>query len=253
MRFWIKFFIFLTLVAIIYYIAYTYDKPLTCGLVNQYIPSFSQYLGCGIAVSLTPNSTITINNITGYKASVFQNLTYKYNNASYGVNYTKQYELAKKANPNITNVVPFTNFTTFSNSTRNQAYLNSAYTEFSGEGTSTNYINYSGVYTAIYVIVSDYYYTNGKITNYIPQLKGKTVLLEGSLPHSNDIIKIPYIVSQETIKGDKIYWNLTQDTGVSDTTAISVFNMTTDQNNHVFYKILGIYYNGTEILFPRGN
>ncbi|MGC9099637.1 MAG: hypothetical protein ACP5HW_03800, partial [Candidatus Micrarchaeia archaeon] len=76
-----------------------------------YLAHTNRRLGYKIG-SLPSKSIITINNITGYETSVFQNLTYKFNNASYGVNYTKQYELAKKANPNITNVVPFTNFTT---------------------------------------------------------------------------------------------------------------------------------------------
>mgnify|MGYP001626167777 CR=1 FL=1 len=242
-----KLLVFIILVGIVFYLAYTYDKPLTCGLINEYVPSVSQILGCQMT-PLLKNSTITINNITGYKASVFQNLTYKYNNASYGVNYTKQYELAKKANPNITNVVPFTNFTTFSNSIRNQAYLNSAYTEFSFVGSSANVIKYSGIYIQTYIIVSDYYYKNGNLTNYIPQLINKKIYVQ-MLNQENQPFYAPYLVKSEIIKGDKIYWNLTQDTGISNSNATSVYNIMNLKEG--INGILGIYYNETEILFPR--
>jgi hypothetical protein len=241
-----KLLIFIILVGIVFYLAYTYDKPLTCGLINKYVPSASQILGCQISFSLPPKSTITTNNITGYETNVFQNLTYKFNNASYGVNYTKQYELAKKANPNITNVVPFTNFTT------NQAYLNSAYTEFSFVGSSPYLVNWNGVYIATYGVISGYYYKNGNITNYLPNLQGKIVTVEGTIfPGNTTIIKVPYLVKTEIIKNGVVYWNLTQATGVPNNNVTYVYNL--PSNAKTLGNLIGIYYDGTEILFPRGD
>ncbi|MGC8649312.1 MAG: hypothetical protein ACP5UN_03810, partial [Candidatus Micrarchaeia archaeon] len=103
MRFGGKLLVFIIVIGIIFYLLYTYEKPLTCGLINKYVPSVSQFLGCQISFSLPSNNTIIINNITGYKTRVFQNLTYKYNSPDYGVNYTNQYLLAKEANPDIKN------------------------------------------------------------------------------------------------------------------------------------------------------
>ncbi|MGC8670097.1 MAG: hypothetical protein ACP5TL_03030, partial [Candidatus Micrarchaeia archaeon] len=100
---------FLVIIGVLFYLVYAYEHTITCSLLNQISPQVANIFECGQSISQTSHTgnTVTINNITGYETNVFQNLTYKFNNASYGVNYTKQYELAKKANPNITNVVPF--------------------------------------------------------------------------------------------------------------------------------------------------
>ncbi|MGC8680410.1 MAG: hypothetical protein ACP5T6_03925, partial [Candidatus Micrarchaeia archaeon] len=92
---------------------------------------------------------------------------------------------------------------------------------------------------------------NGNITNYLPNLKGKIVIIEGTIfPGNTTIIRVPYLVKSETMKNGFIYWNLTQATGVSNYNATYIYNLSS--NAETLGSLIGIYYNGTEILFPVG-
>ena len=168
-------------------------------------------------------------------------------------NYNSQYKVAvnitKKYNEPIKHLVPFTgNSSSTSKETYNQEM-------FSTQGTSDNMIDYHGLYLPVYENISDVYINN---SSYFPSLVGKVVYIEFNASYDNNsIIQVPYTVQSEkiinsSVAGPMVYWHLTQDTGISNSTAISILKANNSVFNHAVSYIIGIYYNGTEILFPRG-
>ena len=168
--------------------------------------------------------------------------------------YSSQYKVAisitKKYNEPIKHLVPFTgNSSSTSKETYNQEM-------FSTQGTSDNMINYHGLYVPIYTNISEVYINN---SSYFHSLIGKVVYIEFSLSYnsSSPIIQVPYTVQSEkimnsSVAGPMVYWHLTQDTGISNTTAINLLKANYSVFNKAINDGIGIYYNGTEILFPRG-
>ena len=116
-------------------------------------------------------------------------------------------------------------------------------------------INYHGLYVPIYTNISEVYINN---SSYFHSLIGKVVYIEFSLSYnsSSPIIQVPYTVQSEkiinsSVAGPMVYWHLTQATGISNNNAVNIDNNLTLVKESVTYPI-GIYYNGKEILFPRG-
>jgi hypothetical protein len=165
-------------------------------------------------------------------------------------NYSYQNKLAenitKKYNETINNTIPFTGDST------NKLVQTNAEQQFLVSNMNYSVIKYNNFYIPISFNISDDYFNN---SNYFPSLIGKTVYLEFiDKDFDNKTFVAPYTVQSEKIIGPKVFWYLTQATGVSNSTAI---NFNTHINNSTILKgttglIIGIYYNGTEILFPRG-
>ena len=169
-------------------------------------------------------------------------------------NYSSQYKVAvnitKKYNEPIKHLVPFTgNSSSTSKETYNQEM-------FSTQGTSYYVIDYQGLYVPIYENISEVYTNN---SSYFPSLIGKVVHVEFSLSYnsSSPIIQVPYTVQSEkiinsSVAGPMVYWHLTQATGISNNNAINILKANDTVFNDTINYIIGIYYNGTEILFPTG-
>ena len=168
-------------------------------------------------------------------------------------NYSSQYKVAvnitKKYNESIKHLVLFTgNLSSTTKETYNQEM-------FSTQGTSDNSIIYKGLYVPVYENISDVYVNN---SSYFSSLIGKVVYIEFNASYyNNSIIQVPYTVQSEKIKnssvaGPMVYWHLTQDTGISNSTAINLNNENMSELRKTTTYTIGIYYNGTEILFPRG-
>ena len=168
-------------------------------------------------------------------------------------NYNSQYKVAvnitKKYNEPIKHLVPFTgNSSSTSKETYNQEM-------FSTQGTDLNFINYKGIYTPIYVNISEVY-LNG--SSYFQSLIGKTIEVEFNTNYNiTPIIQVPYTVQSEkiinsSVAGPMVYWHLTQATGISNSTAINLNNENMSELRKTITYTIGIYYNGTEILFPTG-
>lgn len=165
-------------------------------------------------------------------------------NANYSSHYKVAVNITKKYNEPINNTILFTGNS--SNMTIETYYQ----MEFSTVGTSYNLINYHGLYVPIYENISDVY-ING--SSYISSLINKVVYIEFNATYDNNsVIQVPYIVQSEKISGTYVYWYLTQDTGISNSTAINANNENNSELINTTTYIIGIYYNGTEILFPRG-
>ena len=168
-------------------------------------------------------------------------------------NYSSQYKVAvnitKKYNEPIKHLVPFTgNSSSTSKETYNQEM-------FSTQGTSDNMIDYHGLYVPVYENISEVYINN---SSYFPSLVGKVVYIEFNASYDNNsIIQVPYTVQSEkiinsSVAGPMVYWHLTQATGISNSTAINFNNENSSELRKTTTDIIGIYYNGTEILFPTG-
>ena len=168
-------------------------------------------------------------------------------------NYSSQYKVAvnitKKYNEPIKHLVPFTgNSSSTSKETYNQEM-------FSTQGTSDNMINYHGLYVPVYENISDVYINN---SSYFPSLIGKVVYIEFNASYANNsIIQVPYTVQSEkiinsSVVGPMVYWHLTQATGISNSTAINLNDENMSELRKTITYTIGIYYNGTEILFPTG-
>ncbi|EET90301.1 MAG: hypothetical protein LVQ97_04760 [Candidatus Micrarchaeales archaeon] len=182
---------------------------------------------------------------------------YQFINSSYGnnvnANYSSQYKIAlnitKKYNEPINKTILFTGNSTNSESNYMNQYL------FSTQGTSTYLIKYNQFYIPTYFNITDNF-VNG--SSYIPSLIGKIVYLQLiDANYHNVTIEAPYTVQSEKIQnssvtGKRVFWYLTQATGIPNSTAISFFN---EANNKAFLfnissGLIGIYYNETEILYP---
>ena len=160
-------------------------------------------------------------------------------------NYSSQYKVAvnitKKYNESIKHLVLFTgNLSSTTKETYNQEM-------FSTQGTSYYDIEYNGMYIPLYYNISEVYSKN---QSYLPTLIGKTVMMEVFDGNNNNTIIAPYTVQSEKIKnssvaGPMVYWHLTQDTGISNSTATNKLSTLSSSG------LIGIYYNGTEILFPE--
>ena len=173
------------------------------------------------------------------------------NNAN--ANYSSQYKVAvnitKKYNEPIKHLVPFTG----NSSSMHTELINQYF--FSTQGTSDNMIDYHGLYVPIYENISDVYVNN---SSYFSSLIGKVVYIEFNASYDNNsIIQVPYTVQSEkiinsSVAGPMVYWHLTQATGISNSTAINFNNENSSELRKTTTDIIGIYYNGTEILFPTG-
>jgi hypothetical protein len=160
-------------------------------------------------------------------------------------NYSSQYKVAvnitKKYNEPINKTIPFTgNSSSPSKQTYNQEL-------FSTQGTSYYDIEYNGMYIPLYYNISEVYFKN---QSYFSSLIGKTVMMEIFDRNNNNTIMAPYTVQSEKIinssaTGPMVYWHLTQATGISNSTATNKLSILSSSG------LIGIYYNNTEILFPR--
>ena len=173
------------------------------------------------------------------------------NNAN--ANYSSQDRIAKKTakqyNESINKTILFTG-----NSSNMHTELINQYL-FSTQGTSDNMIDYHGLYVPVYENISDVYLNN---SSYFSSLIGKVVYIEFNASYDNNsIIQVPYTVQSEkiinsSVAGPMVYWHLTQATGISNSTAINFNNENSFELRKTTTDIIGIYYNGTEILFPTG-
>jgi hypothetical protein len=165
--------------------------------------------------------------------------------ANYGSQYKVAVNITKKYNEPINHTILFTGNS--SNATTETINQN----DFSTDGTSDYVIDYQGLYVPIYENISDVYTNN---SSYFYSLIGKVVHVEFSLSYnsSSPIIQVPYTVQSEKIIGNMVYWHLTQDTGISNNNAINLLKANDSVFNNTINYIIGIYYNGTEIIFPRG-
>ena len=177
------------------------------GLIAYYFNVFgAKAIITGISpISITATNSQIINSSLG-------------NNAN--ANYSSQDRIAKKTakqyNESINKTILFTG-----NSSNMKTELLNEYF-FSTQGTSDNMIDYHGLYVPIYENISDVYLNN---SSYFSSLIGKVVYIEFSLSYnsSSPIIQVPYTVQSEkiinsSVAGPMVYWHLTQDTGISNTT-----------------------------------
>ncbi len=163
-------------------------------------------------------------------------------NAHYSYMYNTSLSITKKYNEPIKHLILFTgNSSNTTTETNNEQQFLS---QFVG-----NYaIKYDGSYTPIVINISDEFINN---TTYIPSLIGKKVYVEFKTNNNNTpTIQVPYIVKSEQIGKPKVLWTLVQDTGISNSTAINVNNLNFSEAKQTVSFPTGIYYNGTEILFP---
>ncbi len=125
---------------------------------------------------------------------------------------------------------------------------------------SPYYIKYNGLYVPIAQNISGIATNKTNATksiNYIPSLIGERVYIYFVAVYNNNLtIQVPYIVQSEKITngsiGKFVYWHLTQDTGISNSTAINVNNESLAQSNITVNFPIEIYYKGIKILFPSG-
>lgn len=221
---------------IVFSIVYYYDKLMTCSLVNSVSPGVGKALGC--STPTTTNSTSK----TAPPSQIINNLLGNNPNAEYKSQYAFAENITKKYNETIKKLILFTG------NSSNKAIEMSAEEEFSVQGSSVYVIKYGGFYVPTYENISDEYF-NG--SSYLPSLLGKVVYVEFvDSNYNNSTLQIPYKVQSETIDRADVSWYLTQATGIPNSTAINIL----DANNTIFNKgisgVIGIYYNGTEILFP---
>ena len=173
------------------------------------------------------------------------------NNAN--ANYSSQDRIAKKTAKQYNEPINKTILFTGNSSNMKTELLNEYF--FSTQGTSDNMIDYHGLYVPIYENISDVYLNN---SSYFSSLIGKVVYIEFNASYDNNsIIQVPYTVQSEkiinsSVAGPMVYWHLTQATGISNSTAINFNNENSFELRKTTTDIIGIYYNGTEILFPTG-
>ena len=231
----------LIIVGVIFYLGYTYEHPLTCNISNSINQNFGNFLKCNIPPTNTTNTTGYLPNSQIINGSL--------GNIRGVSNYSAQHKVAvnitKKYNESIKHLVLFTG------NSSNALIETNSQEQFSTIGTSYKIIDYRGLYVPIYENISDTY-VNG--SNYFPSLIGRVVYVEFSLTYSNETptIQVPYIIKSEKINGAKVFWHLTQDTGISNSTSINLLESNNSVFNDAVNYIIGIYYNGTEILFPTG-
>ncbi|MCW6160651.1 MAG: hypothetical protein LVQ97_00495 [Candidatus Micrarchaeales archaeon] len=195
-------------------------------------------------------SYIPISGIPGITAPNSQFINGSLGN-NVNANYSSQYRLAlnitKKYNEPIKKIILFSGNLTNSLINANNEQ------QFSTQGTSLYQVKYNGFYIPISQNISDELVND---LNYIPSLVGKTVYLEFTVGGFNkkvfNITQAPYTVKSERIVGPKVFWYLTQATGIPDSTAINWIHANETVMNKSVFGIVGIYYNGTEILTPTG-
>ncbi len=227
MRAGTKIIVFIIIVAIIGYIALTYAHSKVCRLMSLASPSIANQI-CSLvpaSSSALPNSQII--------------------NGSLGNNPYAEYSSQSKIASNITKKYnePINHTILFTGNSSNKTIETINQNDFSTDGTSNQSINYAGLYVPIYENISGIY-ING--SSYFPSLIGKIVYIEFNASYANNsIIQVPYTVQSEKIIGPMVYWHLTQDTGISNSTATNKLSTLSSSG------LIGIYYNGTEILFPE--
>jgi hypothetical protein len=195
-------------------------------------------------------------NLFGFKSIVVPSVTpktlpiSKIINGSVGnnayANYSSQFKIAsnitKKYNEPINHTILFTGNS--SNKTIETINQN----DFLAEHSSPYFIKYNGLYVPIAQNISGEFVNN---TSYIPSLIGKKVYSQFIATYDNNLtIQVPYIVQSEKIIGNMVYWHLIQDTGISNSTEINVNKESLSESNITISSSAGIYYNGTELLFP---
>ncbi|MCL4372023.1 hypothetical protein M1373_01750 [Candidatus Marsarchaeota archaeon] len=203
------------------------------GLIAYY---FNLFGAKNILSSISPISS-TVPNSQVINGPLGNNI-----NANYSSQYKVAVNITKKYNEPIKHLILFTGNSSSSliETNNEQQFLS----QFVG-----NYaIKYDGSYTPIVINISDEFINN---TTYIPSFIGKKVYIEFKT-NSNNIptIQVPYIVKSEQIGKPKVLWTLTQDTGISNSTAINVNHLNFSEAKQTVSFPIGIYYNGTEILFP---
>ena len=206
------------------------------GLIAYY---FNLFGAKNILSSISPISS-TVPNSQVINGPLGNNI-----NANYSSQYKVAVNITKKYNEPIKHLILFTG----NSSNKQTEYMNQYL--FSTQGTSLNVIDYRGLYVPIYENISDMYVSD---SSYFSSLIGKVVYVEFSLSYNNSspIIQVPYTVQSEKVKGSYVYWHLTQDTGISNNGAINLLKANNSVFNNTINYIIGIYYNGTEILFPTG-
>ena len=163
-------------------------------------------------------------------------------NANYSYMYNTSLSITKKYNEPINHLILFTG-----NSSNTMTETNNEQ-QFASTLGSPYFIKYDGFYTPIAQNISDEFINN---TTYIPSLIGKKVYIEFKTNNNNTLtIQVPYIVKSEQIGKPKVLWILVQDTGISNSTAINIKNLNSSDAKQTISFAVGIYYNGTEILFP---
>jgi hypothetical protein len=239
----ISLFVFLILAGTVFYLAYTFDNSFTCGLVNQYAPWISGYIGCGII----PFSLGGSSNING------TNLQIQYVN-QYRLNWSVPYII--KTQPGIKTWRSFANYTT------NQEAQLQAFNIFSyGYGDNVVYYDKYGIYIPYNITIVDTYYNNGTFSNYEPSLIGKIVNVTGVVTAVNLGIghyepppryyNVQYKITNMTLSNKGIVrWFLTEAV-VTNPHFINISNETMQEANNTVSLIYGIYYNGTEIVLPN--
>ena len=234
MRAGTKIIVFIIIVAIIGYMALAYAHSEVCGLMSLASPSIANQI-----CSLVPASSSALPTSQIINGSLGNNPY-----AEYSSQFKIASNITKKYNEPINHTILFTG----NSSNRTIETINQ--NDFSAEQGSLYYIKYNGLYVPIAQNISGEFINN---TSYIPSLIGKKVYTQFIAIYDNNLtIQVPYTVQSEKIIGTRIYWHLTQDTGISNSTEINVNKESLSESNITISYPAGIYYNGTEILFPRG-
>lgn len=243
---WGKILTALIIVGVILYLVLTYEHSLICGIANSINKNFGNFLGCN---SSPKTGTGNLPNSQIINSSIGNNI-----NASYSSQYKIAVDITKKYNESIKHLILFTG------NSSNESIENMNQYEFSTAQGSLYYIKYNGLYVPIAQNVSGKLINktnSSSTTNYIPSLVGdKIYILFVAVYDNNLTIQVPYIVQSEKITngsiGKFVYWHLTQDTGISNSTAINVNNESLAQSNITVSSVAGMYYNNNLILFPTG-
>ena len=233
------------IVGVIFFLGYSFDNSFTCGLVNQYAPWVSGYLGCGIMSSSLGGSSYI-------------------NGTTLQLQYVNQYRLNWSI-PHIIQIQPgIKTWRSFANYTTNQEAQLNAFNTFSiygGANQKFTYYGKYGIYIPYTITITETYYNNGTFSNYIPSLIGKIVnttqvvtpvnLGIGHYQAPTRYYNIQYKITNMTLSsGGIVRWVLTEAV-VSNPSFINISNETMQEANNTVDQIYGIYYNGTEIVLPN--
>lgn len=216
------------------YVYANYGSQIKC-LINSggQINSCFNKISTPQPTNITATSYIIVNKSYANKQGVSQ---YKIQNAT-------AYAIAKKYNETIKNEYLFTG-------EEMNATIQIRNAEIFTPSMNLYVIKYHNLYIPTHVNLLETYISN---SSYLPSLIGKKVYISlDAVYDNNSTIQAPYIVKSENVVmnnyGKLISWNLSQDTGISNSTAINVNLVLNETTGNV----IGIYYDGTEILFPNG-
>ncbi len=232
------------IVGVIFFLGYNFDNSFTCGLVNQYAPWVSGYIGCGI-MPFSLGGSLNINGTT------------------LQLQYTNQYRL----NWSVANIIStqpgIKTWRSFANYTTNQEAQLNAFNNFELGPTSAGdvfvYNKSQNVYVPYAFRIIGLYYKNNTFSNYIPSLLNSIVSVQfgsavgttiGDKPLPIYYYKFSYKITNVSLKNGRVYYTLQE--AFDETPVLTdIQNLNMTEMYNIASQPLGIYLqNGTEIVLP---